>query len=892
MSRCSCYAAYLKTRLELPPAAGEAAPPAMKLLDFLAESDLPGMYAIHSSLKRLYQRGRLLLLCDGLDEADARYKSLIVAELVELMSRDTNRFVLAAREADYQAQPPLVQMVQSGRLEQVLLRPLEHEHMRAFVESRALSAENPRQHTVGQVMQTIERSRFRYLCTNTMMLSCLVEIIDTVGIERARQLDTRGRLLHEFVAQVIELEQSDPSWRSQAPTASSVIGFLAQLAYAAHWTGSPSAVQLPATGDRQTDFAQQVQAWLDEHPVPYPFTMDETHAAESAFVSYAADELPQVLQFAQDAGLIDLTADGLFSFRHELLAQYFAAEYLFHADPTPATPSRLREELLAEVERWSGPVALWAGLVENPFALAERMLLSGRGGQLAALPALALSLVCCGVAEVLPRNGTATQPPMQLPASIEAALVKVIAIKETREELARLCIACAQAGGQEIYRALPLLLTVRGAADFLPLLNRAPVPDLLFAHLVDIVDRAPYDEQAKRLVAVLGRFGDAAVSRANALGQLAPGRSVRLRGAAIQILGRTGEQRAIELLIPFLASVEQPIAQTALSALVRSGPERTLPALLPLLETAESSPSPAAMQMQQAVLTILGSFLKTPTITVNQYQQILAALLSLLSANYTAVPALQQQASELLVVQGRGVATGDRRGDRVIDLLAYALVEQDELLVRHAMQALQAIGTAATARLLTLLKPQQSPQSLRVRILEALKAIRDPQAVPTLLQLLADPSLTMQQQVAAALVSLAPASITGLIDFVATHPDEAVAGRAAQILISIGNDVVVPVTQHLLPIVPGRTRLLVEVLQHVPDTRAIPDLASLLQIPHLEPLLLVVAIRALGQIPDQQSVPPLLGMLQGTEAQLYEEAISALGHLGAVALARFADGSR
>ena len=891
------YAAYLKTHLELLPAVGEALPPEMTLLSFLSESDLPAMYALRSSLKRWYQRGRLLFLCDGLDEADADCQGLIVAELVELMSQGENRIVLACREADYLAQPPLVQLVNSGRLERVVLRPLEHEQIRAFVESRALNTYNPWQHTVGQVMQEIERSRFRYHCTNPMLLSCLVEIVDRAGIERARQLDTRGRLLREFVAQVIELEQSDPAWNLQAPAASSVIGFLAQLAYAARWTDSQSAVQLNIAPDRRADMShvvQQVQGWLDEHPVPYPFK-SETHAAEL----YTVDELPHLLQFAQDAGLIDLTTDGLLSFRHELMAQYFVAEYLFQVALAQGRSSRLREDLLLEVERWSGPIALWAGLVENPFDLAGLILLSGRSGRLAALPSLALSLACCGVNEVLPRNGTLA--PIQLPASIEDALVKVIPIKEAREELARLCLACAQEGGQEIYRALPLLLTVKSAADFLPLLNRTSVPDLLFSHLVDIADLAAYDEQAKRLVVVLGHFGDAAVSRAGVLSQLAPGRSVRLRGAAIQILGRTGEQRAVELLIPFLGSVEQPIAQTALSALIRLGPECTLPSLLPLLETFEPSPSPAAIQTQQAALTILGHFLKASAVTVTQspfkdsgslfkdsgYQQILAALLSLLSTNHAGVPALQQQASNLLVVQGRQVATGDRRGEKVIDLLAYALVEQDELLARHAMQALQDIGAAATSRLLVLLKQQQALQPLQplgIRIIEVLKGICDPQALPSLLQLLADPSLTVQQHVAAALVSSAPDSISGLIDFVSTHPDEAVASRAAQILISIGDDVVVPVTQHLFPIVPGRTRLLVEVLQHVPDNRAIPDLISLLQIPHLEPLLTVAGIRALGQIPDQQSVPPLLSMLQRTEAQLYEEAISALGHLGEVAL--------
>ncbi|HET9921803.1 MAG TPA: HEAT repeat domain-containing protein, partial [Ktedonobacteraceae bacterium] len=202
---------------------------------------------------------------------------------------------------------------------------------------------------------------------------------------------------------------------------------------------------------------------------------------------------------------------------------------------------------------------------------------------------------------------------------------------------------------------------------------------------------------------------------------------------------------------------------------------------------------------------------------------------------------------------------------------------------RHAMQALQSIGSTATPRLLVQLK-QQVPQPLRIHIIEVLRSIGDPQAVVSLLPLLADPSLSVQQQAANALISAAPTSIRGLIDFVNTYPDEAVAGRAMEALIAIGSAVVVPVTQQLFPIVPGRTRLLVEVLENVPDPRAIPALISLLQVQHGEPLLTVAGIRALSHIPDQLVVPPLLGMLERPQAQIYEEAISALGRLSEVAL--------
>ncbi|HET9919637.1 MAG TPA: hypothetical protein VFQ30_07335, partial [Ktedonobacteraceae bacterium] len=437
------YAHYLKTHLPALPEDGEAAPPSTLLLDFLRQSDLSGMHALRSSLNRLSQRGNLHLLCDGLDETDVDYQPLIVAELVEMMRQGANRIVLACHEADFQAQPLLAQAVDEGLLSTAVLHDLDAGQMRTFVETSVRTADTSRHYTAGQVMQAIERSRFRYLCENTMLLSCLTEIIGRAGIEQARQIDTRGRLLRAFVTQEIERERDNPAWHSQAPETERVIDVLAQLAYAARWTSNPNALSLSMTGGDQAEVALELQAWLDEHPAPYPFVLSGTEDAELTSPRYDSEELAQLLQFAQGAGLIDRATDGLLSFRHELLAQYFTAEYLFAAASTRGTPSPLREDLLLALELWSGPIALWAGLLDNPFALAELMLRSGRVGgkgngntaRLALLSSLTLSLLCCGIAEVLPPQGTGKLAPASLPADIERILAQVFANPEAREEL-------------------------------------------------------------------------------------------------------------------------------------------------------------------------------------------------------------------------------------------------------------------------------------------------------------------------------------------------------------------------------------------------------------------------------------------------------------------------
>lgn len=865
------YALYLKTHSRTGPEAEQPLPPAVTLFDFLRESYLPGLAHLGPFLQRLRGKGRLFLLCDGLDEVDTDFQSLIVNELVEEIRQGNNRVVLSCRHVVYRAQEALVQLAQDGRLERLELLPLDQAQVRSFVEDASLNAAHPWQHTVGQVMQGIASSRLSALCANPLLLSCLVEVVDQLGVRQMRQLDTRGGLLRAFVEQTIERQRA--AWKQQAPAPRSLLNFLGRLAYAARRVGNLSAIPLLPGGEA----ADALLTWLDVHPAPYPL---RTNTAEET-ISFAADDVPLLLRFALDAGLLVLAPDGVLSFAHELFAEYAIAEYFALAAQAQGGQYWLREDILADVERWSGPIALWAGLVDNPLSLATRLQLSGRNGS-ALLPALALSLVAAGVYDVVPHARTATLAPAMLPKSMEEALAKAMQNQPAREQLARLCTLCAQHGGAEIYSSLPLLLPIAGSADFMELLDAEVVPHLLCDYLVDIINRPSYDAQVRSLLVVLGRFGDAVVERAAALSQPGGGRSERLRVAAIQILGRAGTPRAVELALPFLGSDEQSIARAAMFALIRPGPQRTLPQVLPLLEN--STPTPTQEAVQLVVLDVLARFLQESRaerqLTPAQYQHVLAMLLVLLSSDYAAVDALQKKASELLVWEGQQKTN---RATKALDLLIQALAAQDDVLSNNAMQVLLAIGPAATEHLLAYLNTQP-PNAVRVRILEVLKGSRDRQALPALLQLIADPSPAVQQQVAVTLAALAPASISGLIDLVTTNPDEVVASLAAQVLISIGGEVVEPVVSHLRPIVPERTRLLVEVLEEVPDTRAIPALVAFLQAPPTELLLTIAVIRALGQIPDQQGVPPLLSMVEQPQPQLYEEAISSLGQLGEVAL--------
>ncbi len=214
------------------------------------------------------------------------------------------------------------------------------------------------------------------------------------------------------------------------------------------------------------------------------------------------DDLALLLQFSLSAALIEISPDGVLSFRHELIAEYFVAEYFFAADKKRSSAQIIREDLLENVGRWSEPVAIWAGLLDNPLLLAERFGTLGSNNPAYVLQALALALVCVGVLWTPPQ--AEIQRTVLLPSSVEEALSIAVRNRAAREELARIFTRCAEEGGQEVYRSLLPLIMVDGVDELLALLDQNIVPDLLFTQLQDAVDNVAYEAQVKRLVRVLG----------------------------------------------------------------------------------------------------------------------------------------------------------------------------------------------------------------------------------------------------------------------------------------------------------------------------------------------------------------------------------------------------
>ena len=875
-------------------------PAITRLLDFLGASDLPGIHHLRPYLRRLAEQGRLLLLYDGLHDVEESYLPDVIAEVVELMSQSRSRVIVSCRQEDYLRQPQLALGVEANLVTRAIIDPLTEEQARAMVE-RYIESENSGKkwrHTAGQIMDMIATTRLRVTCSTPLMMLALLSVIDSIGIERGRRLDTRGRLMRAYTAYLISQAQKRPGWQKRAPTEKDVLRFLGEIATAARWSNTPLAIQLHEQEHllrigqpSLEEHAGALHGWLGEH-------IDDLFLSDTLHDSYDSAEIHDLLAFALDASLLEISPHGILSFRHEALAAYAIAEYFATLQATYDTPMQTtsfagllslamkREDTTDAYARWSLPLALWAGLLDDPLAQAQRFLDYGRGHPTALLDMVALGLLCIGVASAPPY--VAQDMAVALPPGFEELLRDVLQDGSRRVALARAVTRYAEEDAQEIYQSLFLLLMLPDIDELVILLDMEVVPPLFFKRLREVVDDSAYDAQVKRLARLLGHLGAVAVPQAAMLSRSDTGVSLRLRAAAINILGGTGEPDAVDALNACLYDRDPQIVRRAINAMIRLGPELTLPALVEELEN-QSSTS-ATPQIHAAALHILDHFLKEAQpdseLTDEQRHIVLGVLSHILHGGYA--PEVQQSASEMLVQQGRA-AEESAGGEMAVDVFIANLASNDEQVVNDAARALREIGTAATPALIKELRA--SPPGVTARIVQTLGRVRDPRALSALLRLLADPSPVVQHAVSQALQSFAPESIPGLIYQVLQGEEELVASSAEQILVEIGKEAVEPVIEALIPVTPGRTSMLVHMLALVHDMEALPILIALLQTEAPSALageavdqqLIVSLIQALGQFQDERVVAPLIDMLATSNPFFCEEAVNALSNLGEVA---------
>src|SRR5579875_331009 len=859
-----------------------ADPADFSLRAFLAACDLPGMDHIRPHLDMLFRQGRLLFLCDGLDEVPAAYRQALDQELIMLLRQNRNGLLLTCTEKVYEQSPDLIQAAGENLVPRAVFEPLDEAQMRSVVE-RFLTEADTRSHanlpTAGQIMNAIERTRLRFICPIPLYLFALLDLIDVLPITEISNLDTRGRLLHAFLFAYLE-----SSARAGKATPEDLLS-LRDLACLACWNGDCSMLPLPseaflaleAPAHDSATIQQALGDWAREQQVHFPFA---TQGVSELADTFPAEQVLSILQRAYRAALVDIDRQGMLSFRHPLLASTLVAEYLAGFLGIDALRIEEIDTFPDDIVPWSEPLTLWAGLLDSPLEASAMLATYAWQHAEQRISALLVSLICLGVAQI--PSGIQGLP-ISAPPALEAAFGELLDNQPALAELARLFLSCAEQGSPELYQALFPLLMINGSEAFFALLDPERVSELLFQRLLEIINDAAQEALVKRLVRALSGWGAAVVPRASWLCSPASSSGNRLRTAAINLLGGTRERSAVEPLLVCLRDSDQFIARRAANALTRLGPELALPRLLQEIEVRVSPGTQDSLHSK--LLPILEHFLNETSserqLSLTQFERVIDALMTLLTTH--PILADVEQAREILVAQGRMAGERDS-GKMAIRKMLQKLASGDDAIVRDMTGTLKEVGAVATPDLLAQLEGQSSI-SERVRILEILSSVRDERALPALLRLLADSSVAVQQALARTLAAYSPSCIPGLIDTLLHHSDEMVAARAEQILGDLGPVVSEPVIQALTPPVAGRTPLLVHVLERVHDPRAVPALISLQRNAQSDVALALAIVQALGQFPDERVVPPLLDYLTSANPLLYEGAINSLSNLGELACA-------
>ncbi|HEY7418718.1 MAG TPA: hypothetical protein VH593_26300, partial [Ktedonobacteraceae bacterium] len=282
------------------------------------ESELPCLHYLRPYLPQLIVGGRIILLCDGMNELEGDALATVHEELKHFMHMTRNSVVMTCRELEFQEQELLKDLASDG-VAIKLLPPLTEEDVNGIVRTYLRS-----QHAPGQVplsdaaiekaQEQIHRLSQSYREPSPFMLVMLIQALKKTEVQ-ARAI-SRGRLLRLTVDQRPLVHETAAQIFGDHPAAQNVKDFLSAVACTARRNGQRNAVQL--VKDTRFTTASQLQdflnVWLSDNEVDVG--------------NFTQANIGKSLRIALDAGLITISNNGVLSFMHELIAEYFAAEYL------------------------------------------------------------------------------------------------------------------------------------------------------------------------------------------------------------------------------------------------------------------------------------------------------------------------------------------------------------------------------------------------------------------------------------------------------------------------------------------------------------------------------------------------------------------------------------
>lgn len=876
------------------------------LIRYLYKANLPGLHHIRPFLRKWVYRGNLLFLCDGLNEVANSYLPGLCDELIQLMQHHTNHIIMTCREWDFKNQPLFQQLLKHGYVEQETIQPLSNAQIDVFIRTYINSGyvdqqEETWRYQPERVLTLIDKTHFRDECMNPLMLYIFMKIVNNLELTgedleagRIAGIDTRGKLLQRFVEQLLEKRLEDERWKNFPYKTEAIRLFLSHIAYISrrinYRNGLPLGIHRVVTGGAkpkrtQNELTRRLFDLLQE-PTSQGYPLVEADMLLS--YDFTLEDTGRLREFAESSTIISINEDNSLSFYHELIAEYFAAEYLQRA--YAASPAQLPfgVDLIKDIEAWKEPIRIWAGLFSNSLALANRIAQLGKQQPEYGYNALTLGLLCLGV-----KLTPSTDQP-KLPPDLKDLFVEYIKDVEKRQVLADTINRSAYEGGIDVYRAFLPFIIFSPVDQFMLLLEHSKIIPLLFDYLKEIVrEHSPTAQLLSRTITTLAQFGPFIISRTiqlsqeNPLSGLPSDKQIQLRQAAIEILGKTGLPGAVQPLIALLEDKnEVEIVRKARETLKQLDPALILKDVLQHL-TPIQTPFLRREAVQFELLRILQSFLAideqgVSVLNFAQYTETIQVIIQLLTSAFT--ERIRDYAQALLQ---REVTTNSTRRNYLIEQLIGQLATTDVQFEQRIEVLLNRAGRATTPLLLQRLRQPSTSNSdiMRERIVEVLALVHDPDAIPDLLDLLDTPAPRLRERVGRALLNCRPYCIDPLIEVVLSmERTDTEAAEAAKILVQMSSESVGKLCAALPTVIKGRTILLIQALAEIRDARAILPLIELLNASLSDEALVITLIDALGNFPDQMVVTFLIQLLDRVTAPAYDKTIEVLSRLSEIAL--------
>ena len=357
-----------------------------------------GTKGLAARLPRMLRRGRVVLLCDGLDElatADRKAVSELLAGLVTASAGHTTA-VLTCNLRTYEDAPQSYSQIKT--FDRLIISPVREDDT-----LDALRKHQPRggarRLSATDVRSALAGHRLTLTTRRPAALAALMALASESPNAESWPYG-RAELLRSYAR---SLCGTSPNDNGQTERQAIVLGALAVSLRQADMR----TIEIP----KAHSVGRVVTGWLEDVP---PLTPTEV-PMESSLIA-TPEEAETICQTALKHGILARTADGSrLGFASSVLEAAFAAWWL---DLMDDGLGRVNAELL--FPRWALPVVLWAGAQHHPADLASRLYrladtpestatragLSVRETAPAATLALSLAALCEGLAGTLAREAT------------------------------------------------------------------------------------------------------------------------------------------------------------------------------------------------------------------------------------------------------------------------------------------------------------------------------------------------------------------------------------------------------------------------------------------------------------------------------------------------------